>query len=114
MHSPLGKGILAGSYRPGHTFSDDDERSSHSIFNADYVRRGSLASERLLEFAADHNRTLSELAIAWTLAHPAVTSSIVGAKTPEQARANAQAANWNLSNHDLVIIDKLIDWKPDA
>ena len=106
VHSPLGKGILAGSYRPGHTFSDDDER--------DYVRRGSLASERLLEFAADHNRTLSELAIAWTLAHPAVTSSIVGAKTPEQARANARAANWNLSNHDLAIIDKLIDWKPDA
>ena len=114
VHSPLGKGILTGSYRPGHTFADDDERSSHSVFDTDYVRRGSKASEKLREFAADHNRTLSELAIAWTLAHPAVTSSIVGAKTHEQARANARAANWNLSNHDLVTIDKLLDWKPDA
>ena len=113
-HTPLAKGLLSGRYRPGHTFSDDDERSRHSVTSAESLEKAAIVSSRLGSFAADHGRSLAELAIAWTLAHPAITSSIVGAKTPEQARANAAASTWKLSQDDLGEIDRLIATEGDA
>ena len=49
-----------------------------------------------------------QLAIAWTLAHPAVTSSIVGAKTPEQVLHNASAAEWTLTESELTELDGIL------
>ncbi|HJP32468.1 MAG TPA: aldo/keto reductase [Candidatus Latescibacteria bacterium] len=49
--------------------------------------------EQLLGWAGDHGKEGAQLAIAWMLAQPAVTSCIVGAKTPEQATYNAAAQN---------------------
>ena len=65
-------------------------------------------ADRLKGWASDHGRSLADLAIAWTLAHPAVTSSIVGAKTPEQARMNAAAGDWELTESDMSEIESLI------
>ena len=50
----------------------------------------------------------AQLAIAWMLAQPAVTSCIVGAKTPEQATYNAAAAEWALSESDLAEISGIL------
>ena len=46
--------------------------------------------------------------MAWTLAHPAVTSSIVGAKTAEQALHNIAAADWRLSSDDMAEIEEIL------
>ncbi len=100
-HSPLAKGLLTGKYRPGHRFSDDDERSDHPAYAPGFVERAWEAIPRLQTWANDHGRDLVQLAIAWTLAHPSVTSSIVGAKSPEQVRHNALAADWRLSEDDM-------------
>ena len=51
--------------------------------------------------------SLVEPAIAWTPANSAVTSCIVGAKTPEQVRKNAEAAQWELTEDDLREIDEI-------
>ena len=107
-HSPLAKGFLTGKYRAGHQFPEDDERNDHPYFPAHVLKKTFAAVENLRGWASDHGRSLAELAIAWTLAHPAVTSSIVGAKTPEQARANAAAGDWELSESDMSEIDALI------
>ncbi len=107
-HSPLAKGLLTGKYRPAHRFPEGDERHDHPVYSPELMRRAISSANRLREWADDHDRTLAELAIAWTLAHPAVTSSIVGAKTPEQARLNAAAADWQLSKSDLAHVDDLI------
>lgn len=64
--------------------------------------------EKLLEWAADHGHEGAQLAIAWTLAHPAVTSCIVGAKTPEQATYNAAAGEWVLSANDMTELAKIL------
>jgi aryl-alcohol dehydrogenase-like predicted oxidoreductase len=106
-HSVLAKGLLTGRYRPGHDFPSDDERSSSPHFGEETFSRAFEITERLKQWAADHGRDLVQLAIAWTLAHPAVTSSIVGAKSPEQARHNARAADWSLTETDLKEIDEI-------
>ncbi len=64
--------------------------------------------EKLLGWAADHGHSGTQLAIAWTLAHPAVTSCIVGAKTPEQATHNAEAGNWQLSKGEMSEIAEIL------
>jgi aryl-alcohol dehydrogenase-like predicted oxidoreductase len=51
---------------------------------------------------------MTQLAITWTLAHPAITSCIVGAKKPEQALHNAAASEWRLSSQDMTEISKII------
>lgn len=107
-HSPLAKGFLTGKYRAGHQFPEDDERNNHPYFPAHVLKKTFAAVELLKDWSSDHGRSLAELAIAWTLANPAVTSSIVGAKTPEQARANAAAGDWELSESEMSEIDALI------
>ena len=59
-------------------------------------------------WAADHGHSLIHLAIAWALANPALTSAIVGAKTPEQVEHNAQAADWALSVDELAEIEGIL------
>ena len=67
-----------------------------------------LTLRKLSAWAADRGRDIVQLAIAWTLAHPAVTSSIVGAKTPEQALHNASAAEWTLTESELAELDGIL------
>ena len=106
-YSVLAKGLLSGRYRPGHRFASDDQRSSTDNFRGEVFSRTFEVTQRLKEWAADHGRDLVQLAIAWTLAHPAVTSAIAGAKTPEQVNHNAKAADWRLTQKDLQEIDEL-------
>ncbi|MBM3935408.1 MAG: aldo/keto reductase, partial [SAR202 cluster bacterium] len=105
--SPMAKGLLSGQYKPGHVFPPDDERHSWPFFQGEEFARIYAFTEKLKVWAADHGRDLSQLAIAWTLAHPAVTTSIVGARTPEQSRHNARAGDWQLTPRDLREIDEL-------
>ena len=104
-HSTLAKGLLSGKYRPGHRPGPDDSRNEVDAFIGETFERVSRITDRLSEWASAHGRDLVQLAIAWTLAHPAVTSAIVGARTPEQVYLNARAADWRLSEGDLQEID---------
>lgn len=108
-YSPLGKGLLTGRYRPGHRFEGGSERSRTDLtaFSGEIFERICELNEGLKIWAQDHGRDLVQLAIAWTLAHPAITSSIVGAKSPEQIRHSATAADWRLSESDLKEIDEI-------
>ena len=106
-HSTLAKGLLTGKYHPGHKFSPDDLRNGVGMFMGDTFGRVSHVTDQLNEWASGHGRDLVQLAIAWTLAHPAVTSAIVGARTPEQVYLNAKAADWRLTEDDLREIDKI-------
>ena len=107
-HSPLAKGILTGKYRPGHSFPSDDERVNKREFKDPSFDQAYSIVERLIEWAGDHGHSSTQLAIAWTLAHPAVTSCIVGAKTPEQAVHNAAAGDWQLSESDMAEIASIL------
>ena len=84
VHSPLAKGLLTGKYRPGHVFPPDDERSGFPRFQGEAFARYLAAADGLAALARGKGATLVQLAIAWTLVQPGVTSCIVGAKSPAQ------------------------------
>ena len=107
-HSPLAKGLLTGKYSAGHEFPEGDERHDHPYYGGSVMSTAFAVADRLKGWASDHGRSLADLAIAWTLGHLAVTSSIVGAKTPEQARMNAASGDWELTESDMSEIDSLI------
>ena len=103
-YSVMAKGMLGGRYKPGHEFAKDDERSGWSHFQDQKVFD---VIERLSRWAADHGRTLPQLAIAWVLGNPAVTTAIVGCRKPEQVPDNAMAGNWSLSEDDLKEVEAI-------
>lgn len=57
--------------------------------------------DELRDIAAGSDHTVGQLAVAWVLSHPEVTSAIVGARKPGQITETAQAAQWELSTDEL-------------
>ena len=108
-HSVLSKGVLAGKHRPGHTFAPDDERRLFNFFRGDLFEQAYAVAQRLDAWARDQGRDIVQLAIAWVLANPAVSSALVGAKSPEQVHHNASAADWSLTQSDLDEIETIMD-----
>lgn len=108
VHSPLAKGLLTGKYGPGTTFPADDERSQLPDFRGETYRLHLAVAARLQAFAQARGHSLVELAIAWTLANPAVTSCIVGAKRPDQLDEHVRAAAWRLGPEELAEVDRLL------
>jgi aryl-alcohol dehydrogenase-like predicted oxidoreductase len=66
------------------------------------------ALERLETFVAERGHTILELAFAWLLARPSVSSVIAGASRPEQVASNAETAGWRLTAEDMAEIDSLL------
>ncbi|TFG73303.1 MAG: aldo/keto reductase [Anaerolineales bacterium] len=107
VHSPLAKGLLTGTYTPDHKFPEDDERSWMAAFQGERFTSALRVADELKAWATGQDHSIVELAIAWTLANTAVTSCIVGAKTPKQAVQNAVAAQWILTADDLEEINQI-------
>ena len=113
-HSVLAKGLLGGSYKPGHIFDSDDERRLFNFFQGDLFQAIYTVTQHLEEWSKNYGRDLIQLAIAWTLANSAITSAIVGMKSVAQVENAAKAATWKLTPTDLTEIDSIIgDLRPE-
>jgi aryl-alcohol dehydrogenase-like predicted oxidoreductase len=107
-HSPLDKGLLTMRYQPGHVFPSDDERSHMPRFQGEEFRRLTARAARLNDWAQERGHSLVELAIAWVLAHPAVTVCLCGAKSPEQVDDHVRAAEWQLTAAERSDIERVL------
>jgi myo-inositol catabolism protein IolS len=109
VYGPIARGLLSGNYLASHVFSDDDDRATHRSLT-EAVREAAVEiCARLESWARDHGHTMVQLAIAWTLAHPAVTTAISGAKSPTQVVENCEAGRWHLSSAELAEVNSLIE-----
>jgi aryl-alcohol dehydrogenase-like predicted oxidoreductase len=101
---PLASGLLTGKYRRGHEPPPGTRLASRREALTD---RAFDIVERLEAWAADHSRSLLDLAIAYVASQRAVVSVIAGATTPEQVQANAAAADWSLTPGELAEVAAL-------
>jgi aryl-alcohol dehydrogenase-like predicted oxidoreductase len=108
VYGPLAHGLLTGTLTENTTFASDDWRSNSAMFTGDSYRHNLAAVRALEKFAADRGMTVSQLAIAWTLANPAVHVAIVGARQPHHVKDSLAAADVSLSEADLAAIDKIM------
>ena len=104
---PLANGLLTGKYRKGRPFPDSSrgkDAFGPRVFTPENMER----VEALIAFAESRNHSLLELGFSWLTARPEVCSVIAGAKTPDQVRANSNAASWKLTSRDLAEIDRIL------
>ena len=101
---PLANGLLTGKYRQGQPFPKSS-RAEDGFGPKVFTEENLALVEALRQFAESRGHTLLELAMSWLASKPAIASIIAGAKTPEQARANASSVNWRLSEADLAALN---------
>ena len=108
-YSPMQKGLLTGKIqeRLG-DLAADDHRLQDPDFRDPLLKIHLELVERLRPIAARHNKTVSQLAIAWVLRRPEITSAIVGARKPAQIEETVATGDWTLAEEDIRLITKLL------
>ncbi|CCB71217.1 Predicted oxidoreductase similar to aryl-alcohol dehydrogenase (plasmid) [Streptantibioticus cattleyicolor NRRL 8057 = DSM 46488] len=110
--SPLAFGFLSGKFRKGQPIDMSSGRPALAPARFDPTLPQNAAKleavERLVEVAEGIGCTLPELAVAFTVAHPAVTSVIVGPRTMEQLDALLKGASVALDDATLDRIDEIV------
>ncbi len=106
VFSPLAQGMLTDKYLDG--IPPDSRASRHGSLSPDLIDDQALAKIRALnEIAARRGQTLAQLALAWTLRDPRVTSALIGASSVEQLEANVAALDrLDFSEAELAEIDR--------
>ncbi|MDX6582453.1 MAG: hypothetical protein QOI10_1637 [Solirubrobacterales bacterium] len=109
VYGPLAHGLLTGNIDEQTAFADDDWRSNSPVFAGETFRRNLEAVGELERFAADElGISVSQLAISWTLANPAVHVAIVGARSPRHIEESVAAGELRLSDADLAHVDRIM------
>ena len=110
--SPLGQGVLTGKYLPGQPPPRDSRAASPEMntFWSDDLRSDKVltAVQELRPIAARLGITLAELALAWVLRDPSVSSAIVGASRPQQVDDNVAASGVIIPDEELGEIDRVL------
>jgi len=103
VYSPMGSGLLSGAMtrERAAALPDSDWRSRDPNFQEPNLSRNLRLVELLRSIGERHGRTPGEVAIAWTLRHPAVTGAIVGVRNPEQVLGVIGAAEFQLSSEEV-------------
>jgi aryl-alcohol dehydrogenase-like predicted oxidoreductase len=108
VYGPLAHGLLSGSMNEHTTFAPDDWRSKSSLFQGEQFAKNLDAVSALKAFAAKRGVSVAQLAIAWTLANPAVDVAIVGVRNPRHVGELAGASRVALTPEDLREIDTIV------
>lgn len=111
---PLAGGFLTGKYKRGEA-APAGSRGEQSPYVQRYMTDANYAKvEQMEAWATARGHTMGDLAHAWLLAQPSVSSVISGATSPAQLKLNAQAAGWNLSGEELAEVNAILDGKAGA
>lgn len=111
-YGSLSHGLLTGTWNADKTFSDDDWRRGGANFGINSWGPENLAAnvavvEKLKVIAADHGKTIPQLAIAWVLTNEAVSVALAGSVTPSEATDNI-GGDWDMSSDLKKEIDNLV------
>ncbi|MEU9743183.1 aldo/keto reductase family protein [Micromonospora chersina] len=111
--SPMAQGVLSGKYLPGQpppAGSRATDEKSGAGFIASWLSEDVLTRvQRLKPLAEQAGLTMPQLAVAWVLQNPNVSSAIVGASRPEQVHDNVKAAGVKLDADLLKAIDEIVE-----
>lgn len=108
VYSPMSAGLLTGSMTKERVanFATEDWRRNLPNFQEPLLSRNLGLVERLREIGRRHGRSPGEVAIAWTLANPAVTAAIVGFRSAKQVSGVIGAAHFRLTADEMGEIER--------
>jgi aryl-alcohol dehydrogenase-like predicted oxidoreductase len=107
VYSPMYSGLLTGAMtrERAANLPDNDWRKNDVEFIEPNLSVNLRLVERLENIGARYGRSPGEVAIAWTLSHPAVTGAIVGARSVKQVEGVMRAADIELIDTDIVELE---------
>ena len=105
VYWPLMKGLLAGKMRRDHQFDPKDKRRTYPVFQGEEWDKTHDFLDKIRPIAEENGKTIAQLAIAWVIQRPGITSALCGAKRPEQIRETAVAMDWTLTPERCTIQD---------
>jgi len=114
VFSPLAQGVLSGKYLDG---VPEGSRATHSRYlSAEQITKGTLAKVRALSaIAARRGQPLAQMALAWTLRDPRVTSAIIGVSSVAQLDENvASLSTGEFTESELKEIDTAVKSQDEA
>ncbi len=112
VFSPLAQGLLTGKYRKGEPLPEGSRAADPKTqdFIKNMLTDENLDKvEKLIEVARDLDITMAQLALAWILHQPGITSALIGASKPEQVEENVGAVKVELSERDLEKIAAIME-----
>ena len=114
VYSPMLSGMLSGAMtrERAANFSQDDWRRNNKEFQEPRLSANLELVELLKRIGTPHGRSAGEVAIAWTLRHPAVTGAIVGGRNAAQVEGVAGAAEFRLSDNEIGAVERFIAGMP--
>ena len=104
-YSPMQAGLLSGKF-DFNKLAPDDWRRNSKYFQEPYLSKAINFVEKMCPIAEKYKKTVGQLAVAWVLNHPPITSAIVGARTIEQVEGNIGASGFTLGVEDIQLIEK--------
>ncbi len=114
VYSPMQSGLLTGAMSAERiaAMPDDDWRKRSQEFQEPRLSRNLKLVELLQKIGKPHGRSPGEVAIAWTLRHPAVTAAIVGGRNSNQVEGIIGAADFRLNAEELEQIAAFLQQNP--
>ncbi len=117
-YGSLAYGMLSGTFHAGMQFEESDWRSRggmmgnlnlfRTLFGPEHFPRNLEAVEGLKRLAAEHDKTLPQFALRWTLSNPVVGTALVGFREPAEVTENLGALGWTIPGADMAEIDAIL------
>ncbi len=110
VYSPMSAGLLTGAmtHERVANFAPEDWRRNLPNFQEPLLSRNLKVVEHLRAIGNRHGRTPGEVAIAWTLNHPAITAAIVGFRSSRQVAGIIGAAEFRLLPNEIAEIEDVL------
>jgi len=109
---PLAGGFLTGKYRRGQAAPAGSRGESNKYVQQYMTDANYNLLEKIEAWTAERGRSTSELAQAWLLGHPEVSSVITGATRLEQVQQNVKAAEWTLTAEEMGEVEGFLSANP--
>jgi aryl-alcohol dehydrogenase-like predicted oxidoreductase len=109
-YSPLAGGFLTGKYRKNSPLPESRRAEGRKRSMTD---KNLALIDEMEVIALRHQAAVSQVAIAWMLADPVITSLIIGATSIAQLNENLGALNIRLAEDEIALLNKLTAWQKD-
>jgi len=109
-YSPLAGGFLTGKYRKNTPLPESKRAEGRKRAMTD---KNFALIDEMEVIALRHTASIAQVALAWMLADPVITSPIIGATSIEQLNDNLGALNVKLTEEEMVVLNKMTAWKED-
>lgn len=110
-YNPLAGGFLTGKHKASPEPTPETRFAlsgrAGALYRQRYWQEAQFAAvARLQEFFDAHNKSLTQVAVAWVLARPEITSAIVGATSPDQLRQSLPATELTLEAEEMEVCNE--------